>query len=588
MACLPAPLYKVPVGDWFCPNCSTSGATGETISNATFLCLSGILCDEIHKSTSTPVGLTPDDPSTLQEAFAAVDHEDWKEAITSEVISLLEKGTFIVMDKKEVPPAKPIIKAKWIFKRKVDAFGNFLKHKARLVAKGFLQTFGVDYYDKFSPVTKLSTLRVLLSHAAVYDLELRHVDVCTAFLNGVLDEEVYLAIPEGLESLYPSKCFRLKKAIYGLKQAPRVWWLNLSTLLVKHGFTCTFADVCLFRKPGHDGLVYCLVYVDDILFAGSVADVQNAVNIILDNYEATDLGEAKSFLGMAISRDRPNRTITLSQQSFVEQLSKKFNFEPDYPNKKVTIPVSTNDPIPNQRLNEENASLFASLVGSLLYLANCTRPDISFAVGALARHLRAPYDCHKQYAKNLLKYCINTKHYGLVYGPNAGDSFTTDLVGYSDSSYGSNYLAVPGQVVNRRAVSGFVFLSNGTPVAWQSKRQHVMSRSTDDAEFIGLATTASTGLWLRKLYGEMTGVFHPLLIYGDNEASLLHVKEPASINRSKHIDICYQFVLDRALRNDLRFEYIDSKSNAADIFTKPLLQHPFSILREKVGVVPII
>jgi len=141
------------------------------------------------------------------------------DATVSEVTSLLEKGTFEVVD---IPEDKTLVDTKWVFKRKVDAFGNFVKMKTRLVAKGFLQKFGVDYFDVFSPVTKLSTLRVLLSLVVALDLELRHVDVRTAFLNGDLDEEVYIKVPEGLHDMYPGKCFKLRKAIYGLKQAPRV------------------------------------------------------------------------------------------------------------------------------------------------------------------------------------------------------------------------------------------------------------------------------------------------------------------------------------------------------------------------------
>jgi len=527
--------------------------------------------------TVTNTSLAPPDPKTLKEALSTPEAADWMDATVSEVTSLLEKGTFEVVD---IPEDKTLVDTKWVFKRKVDAFGNFVKMKTRLVAKGFLQRFGVDYFDVFSPVTKLSTLRVLLSLVAALDLELRHVDVRTAFLNGELDEEVYIKVPEGLQDMYPRKCFKLRKAIYGLKQAPRVWWMNLSATLARHGFVPTYADQCLFMKQGKNGTVYCLVYVDDILFAGSATDVQDAVDVILSTYDATDEGDASSFLGMAITRDRLRRTLKLSQTAYIEDMAAKYKFDVDQPNRKVTIPIKTDDPGPSTPLTQDKAGVYASLVGSLLYLANCTRPDISFAVGVLSRHMARPEENHLKMAKYLLRYCINTKEVGLEFGPSTGSGVNPlSVVGYSDTDYGMDRFAVAGQPITRRSVGGFTFLINGTPVIWQSKKQPVMARSTDDAEYVGLATTASNGLWLRKLLGEITGRFEQRQIFGDNTAALGHIEAPGSINRSKHVDICYQFVLDRALRHDLKFGYVLSTENVADLFTKALSGAAFLKLR---------
>eukprot|EP00798_Chlamydomonas_sp_ICE-L_P030355 gene30355-biopygen16224 len=544
--------------------------------------LSMMVLDDIVTSTvaGTSAAGVPPDPFSLSEAMASHERDGWLDATVSEVCILLEKGTFRVVDK----PDRPVVSTKWVFKRKVDAFGNFVKYKARLVAKGFLQKFGVDFTDVFSPVTKLATLRVLLSHVAAFDLELRHVDVRTAFLNGDLAEEVYVAVPEGLHDMYPDKCFKLDMAIYGLKQAPRVWWLNLSSTLAKHGFKPTFADQCLFIKQGAKGLVYCLVYVDDILFAGHADDVQDAVNIILNAYDATDEGQARFFLGMAITGDRANRTLTLSQLAYVKDMAKKFGFDSEYPNKKVSIPISTDYPEPGAPLSQKDAGDFASLIGSLLYLANCTRPDISYAVGIMARHMRTPHFAHLKSAKHLLKYCIATQDLGLSFGSDVSSGLM-NVVGYSDSDYANAKLPVVDETVTRRSTSGFVFMSNGTPVAWQSKRQPGVARSSDDAEYIAMANAASTGLWLRKLYGEMSGsVFQCMTIFGDNTATLKHIEDPGSINRSKHIDIAFQFVLDRAIRHDLKFIYVALSENTADVFTKALTFSVFSYLRNKLGL----
>lgn len=309
------------------------------------------------------------------------------------------------------------------------------------------------------------------------------------------------------------------------------------------------------------------------------------VDVILKAYEATDLGEASSFLGMAITRDRHNHTIQLLQKAYVDDMAKKFNFDPDHHNRRADVPITALDADPGAPLEKEKAGQYASLVGSMLYLANCTRPDISFGVGVLARHLRSPYTTHWKLARQMLKYCIATRDLGLTYGP--GSTEAIDLVGYSDSNYGGHFYPVVNEAISRKAVSGYVFLSNGTPVSWSSKKQPVMSRSTDDAEYLGLANAASTGLWLRKLYGEMSGSVKSLTIFGDNMASLQHVSDPGSINRSKHIDIAYQFILDRAMRNDLKFVYVPSAENVADIFTKALTFSVFVYLRQMLGVVQV-
>lgn len=634
MSCLPKPLHRLPRGDWLCPQCSShrllpqrcraawekelsSPTTFELLPdlehlpadagsplpsnpppvetpaepgmhnrgrirrspvryNPTFLALA--LFHNIFSTVNSTV--VPPEPQTLQEALNSPEGADWLEATVSEVTSLLEKGTFQVVD---IPAHLTPVSTKWVFKRKVDAFGNFVKYKARLVAKGFLQKFGVDYFDIFSPVTKLATLRVLLALVASQDLELRHVDVRTAFLNGELDEEVYIKVPDGLHDMYPGKCFKLKKAIYGLKQAPRVWWLNLSATLAQHAFKPSYADQCLFIKNSQHGMVYCLVYVDDILFAGHPNDIDSAVNVILNTYDATNEGEASSFLGMAITRNRTNKTLKLSQTAYVEGLANRFNHNIEHPNRRASTPITTDDPGPSATLDKDKAGYYASLVGSLLYLANCTRPDISYAVGVLSRHFASPEEHHLKMAKQVLKYCLLTKDLGLTFGPRADDKPLT-VIGYSDSDYGNDRYTAAHQPVNRRSVSGFSFLINGTPTVWQSKKQAVMARSTDDAEYIGLATASSTGLWIRKLIGEITGQFDPIVIFGDNLAALKHIESPGSINRSKHIDIAYQFVLDRALRHDLKFQYVMSSENMADIFTKPLSVSLFTKLRTLLGL----
>ena len=555
-----------------------------------FLMLHILKCADTFIDNATIHGYEPD-PTTLSEALSSRNADEWVAATVSEMTSLMEKGTFDIVDR--TPDMKPI-SAKWVFKSKFDAFGFLVKRKARLVCRGFLQTYGVDYYDVFSPVSKQATLRTLLAYAAANDLEIEQIDINVAFLNADLDETVYVDIPPGLEGVYPGKTMKLHKALYGLKQAPRVWWLNISTFLSKHGFVPTLSDTCLFIKQGKHGKVLLLVYVDDILCVGHKSDVAEAIALIQSEYAADYMGAAKSFLGQAISRDRSKLTITLSQPQFVKDLAKKFTFDMGHL-KSVSIPISPDykpdsDKAKTDKPMKPENNNYASLVGSLLYLANCTRPDISFAVGALSRHLNSPQASHMGKAKQLLRYVMNTADYGLTFGPSTSMSGNSvELVGYSDSDYGSNFLPlVPDQSITRRSVTGFIFLINGTPVAWQSRKQQTVSRSTDEAEYQAMATAASMGLWLRKLLAEIEAPAKKLQMFADNQAAIEHVHSPGSIRKSKHVDITHQFVLDRQTRGDLDFTYVPSADNIADIFTKGLVKETFEKLRGMMGVHKIV
>jgi hypothetical protein len=277
----------------------------------------------------------------------------------------------------------------------------------------------------------------------------------------------------------------------------------------------------------------------------------------------------------------------LSQPNYVNELAKKFDFsvKVDYYESTPMIPLRKDGEFNNGEPLNLTVHNYPSLIGSLLYLGNCTRPDISFAVSALARHIREPSTVHWTFAKDLLRYCLATRDEGLVFSGlqyNPTDPMFAE--GYCDSDYASCTMHLKGEQITRRSVSGYVFFVNGTPVAWQSKKQVTVSRSSDEAEYQALATSASTGLWLRKLIAEITGVVKPITINGDNQAALLHVNHPGSINRTKHVDITHQFVLDRAIRNDLKFAYVNTSENVADIFTKATVKNTFVYLKNKLGV----
>jgi Reverse transcriptase (RNA-dependent DNA polymerase) len=291
-----------------------------------------------------------------------------------ELVSLAENDTWSF---EPVPAGVKPIPCKWVFKIKCDAQGNIERYKARLVAKGFKQVAGIDYDEEYAPVSKHSSLRALLSVGAEGDLELHQLDVKTAFLNGELQEDLWLCHPPGFEPGPPGTACRLKKALYGLKQAPRAWHIKLKEKLLGMGFVESDADPSLWVLHFKDRSVYALVYVDDLVIVGKLlSDVEQVKRMLLGNFDARDLGEAKFFLGMEIARGRSAGSLILSQKKYAAEVVSRFGMSDARP---VSAPLSH-----ACKLNKGKDSPldlaecpYREVIGSLMYLSVCTRPNVS-------------------------------------------------------------------------------------------------------------------------------------------------------------------------------------------------------------------
>jgi transposase InsO family protein len=265
---------------------------------------------------------TLQEPKTRGEALAGEDAELWQKAMDDEIASLLENETWSVETVPDGVKPEPV---KWVFKIKRDENGNVERYKGRVVAKGFKQKHGVDFEEVFTPVSRHPTVRAFLAVAAIKDLEIEQLDVKTAFLNGELEEEIWVDQPEGYEEGGPEKKCRLKKALYGLKQAPRAWYLKLSEEMEKLGYEPSTADSALLVKREADGeMTYAAVWVDDSLVVGSKAAVKRTKKELARVFDVRDLGEAKYFLGMEISRNRVERTVKLTQKRVVRELLQEY------------------------------------------------------------------------------------------------------------------------------------------------------------------------------------------------------------------------------------------------------------------------
>ena len=364
------------------------------------------------------IGIVEDDPINFHQVKQSSNSEKWIDAMNDELKSMKDND---VWDLVELPEGTKPIGCKWIFKTKRDSKGNVERYKARLVAKGFTQREGIDYKETFSPVSSKDSFRTLMALVTHFDLELHQMDVKTAFLNGNIDETIYMVQPENFVSGdSKSMVCKLKKSIYGLKQASRQWYHKFHQVITSHGFEANVVDDCVYHKFSGSRYIFLILYVDDILLACSdIGLLHETKNFLTKNFEMKDLGDASFVLGIQILRDRSQGILGLSQKSYIEKVLKRFGMNGcssgDTPVAKGDKISLSQCPKNDLEAKEMQKIPYASAVGSLMYAQVCTRPDIAFIVGVLGRYLSNPGMDHWKAVKRVMRYLQRTKDYMLMY-----------------------------------------------------------------------------------------------------------------------------------------------------------------------------
>ena len=465
------------------------------------------------------------------------------------------------MDAKDLPQDKRAIGCKWVFRIKRNPNGTIVKFKARLVAKGFTQRPGIDYFETFAPVARKESINVALAIAAEQDLLIENVDVNTAFLYGEVKEEIYMDQPDGFvdEEHLEKKCF-LNNAIYGTKQAAYEWNIRLNAHLEGQEFTRAAAGRCVYVRQSYIEYSLVIIHVDDLMiFARTQEDIDKIKQALKTEFSIKEFGKLKYYLGIEVHRDRLSKTIRMNQRSYIKCLTERFGVDSC---KDVNTPSNESEKLSKLDPSEEciNKWPYLELIGALMYIATCTRPDVMHAVGEAAKYCERHGKMHWIAAKRILKYLKTTADYSIQFdGKSKGE-----LIGFADASWASD-------VDIRRSTTGYVFFLNGSVVSWKSKRQPTVATSSTEAEYMALYSATQEVIWLRLLLGDLGHApCMGTMIYEDNQGCIALARNPVFHSRTKHIDTKFHFLREKIEEGVMKHEYKPTNEMIADGLTKAL------------------
>jgi hypothetical protein len=505
------------------------------------------------------------EPSSFEEASLIT---EWKDAMKEELLAINKNGTWELTPR---PKDKNVIGVKWVYRTKLNPDGSIHKHKARLVVKGYSQMAGIDYGDTFAPVARHETIRLIVALSAQYGWKIFHLDVKSAFLNGILEEEIYVEQPAGfIVAGHEDSVYRLHKALYGLKQAPRAWYSRIDSHFLQNDFRRSQNEPTLYVKDcGNGKRIIVSLYVDDLLITGNdIDEINKFKKSMLQVFEMTDLGLMKYFLGMELHQ--LDDGIFLSQKKYANDVLKKFKLESC---KSVSTPLAVNEKLSKSDGDAKaDVTQYRSLIGCLLYLT-ATRPDLMFSASLLSRFMHSPSVTHLGVGKRVLRYIKGTTDFGIWY--NKGDG---KIEGFVDSDWA-------GSVDDSKSTSGYVFSLGSGVFSWNSKKQDVVAQSSAEAEYIAAAAASNQAIWIKKVLSDLNHVQEePIVLWCDNKSAIAIAKNPIQHGRTKHINVKFHAIREAEQNGDVKLQHCSSEEQLADILTKALPSAKFMELRSKLGV----
>lgn len=446
------------------------------------------------------------------------------------------------------------------------------RRKARVVAKGFSQELNVDFHETFAPVARISSIRLVMGLAAELGLETHQLDFTSAYLNGNVEEEIYMEIPEELSTVLEddryqkesrTKVCRLQKAIYGLKQSGRQWYKKLDLRLKELGMKSLDADACVYHYKEGNNLTLLVIYVDDLIIASSdkrkVAELKQK---LAKSFEVKDLGRVHYCLGIEFTEIKAKKEFRMSQKKYIRDIQQRFNMEDCKPVATPMNPAVKLSKEMSPTTKEEKVKMsqvpYRNLIGSLMYLATSTRPDIAHAVSSLSQFSENPGEEHWRAAKRVIHYLKKTINMGITFTKTG-----KKLIGFSDADWGAC-------IDDRRSYTGYLFKLAGGPISWSSKKQKTVAMSSVEAECMALSEAAKETIYLRSFLSVIVGKSQSTVLLCDNQSAGLMAKNPVFHERTKHIDIRHHFVRYSVEKGDVKIEYLPTEKMPADILTKGL------------------
>jgi hypothetical protein len=537
-------------------------------------------------------------PQSFKDAINSPDRHMWEEAMDSEFASLIMNQTWTMVP---LPPGRKCVATRWCYDLKYLPDGSIDKYKARMVAKGFRQQAGIDYEETFSPVVNHVTIRYVFSLCAPLKLKIRQYDVSTAFLNGDIDVEIYVKQPEGF--ITPGSehlVLRLHKALYGLKQSARLWNRDLHQTLLSSGFSSLPSDSAVYIRSSPRGLIIILLWVDDLqVFYQDEQDALDVESHLFNTYKMKHV-TSRIFVGYEYVQDPDTLAVTLHQHAYIRDTLDEFGIvQPP----RVTTPMHASISLSTEDCPRTEADRklmldkpYRKLIGCLMFLTTCTRPDIGYAVGFLSRFLVNPGIKHWEAGIRILHYLYHTIGFALQY------SSPSPIVAYVDADWA-------GCVSTGRSTSGQIFLSNGAAISWKSGRQPIISTSSTHAEYIAMSDCSRELVWIKALATQLGALLetplslhdshadaihqlaeilpdrHGIILYGDNDGAMALAKNPVRHSRMKHIFVRYHFIRERVDAQDLTIMRIDTEYQLADFLTKPVPFPKHSFCLKGIGLI---
>ena len=517
--------------------------------------------DEETAMIATPEPAT-EDPWTHEEALARPDAAEWHVAMDAKIAQHMQRGTWTLVD---CPPDRRPLNCKWVLITKHDAEGNPIKKKRRLVVKGFTQIPGIDFDQTFTPVVRMETLRILIALATITHADIQTVDVVGAYLNGRLEEAIYMRQPLGYDDGMQRVCL-LALALYGLKQAGRVWHEHVKRTFTELGFTQLISDQWVFIRAEGEHFWWVAIWVDDMLIiSSSPNDTVEFKTAFAAKYTISDLGPIRQIVGLEVQRT--DKTTLITQRAYINRILARYGMADANP---VHTPLGHNVILDKHAgaIDSVLRTRYQQMIGALMYAALGCRFDIAHTVQHLSQFSSNPMPEHLTAVKHVYRYLKATRDLRLTYRANGQIEFDA----YADADWANDR-------TDRKSVTDQVMILANGPVTWAAHKQRRVAKSSTEAEYVAASSASAEIVWLRSLLAELGFQYDaPTPLFLDNRGAIATALAQVNHSRTKHIDIHHHYIRDHVADKTIKVIHVPSNDNLADLFTKALPRLRFDFL----------